>query len=80
MPLDPATVSAQLARMPDPGNVVHVSLHPDVYFSLDKFQAIQKSILERLGCRACTSGWDIRWGLQQRFLVDEKLGIHEIGG
>lgn len=57
--------------------VVQVSVPSEVYFNLSQFQKVQESILGRLGCRACTSGWDIRFDLQRRFLVDEKLNVRE---
>jgi hypothetical protein len=60
-------------------NIVRVSVAPSVYFKLDAIQKIQKDILGRLGCRACCSGWDIRFDLQRQFIVDEKLQVREIG-
>jgi hypothetical protein len=59
------------------GQTVHVSLPASVAFDLDRFQDIQRSILDKLGCGACCSGWDIRFDLQRQFLVDEKLNIRE---
>lgn len=47
-----------------------------VAYDLGKFQEIQKDILRRIGCGACTSGHDIRWMLEQNFLVDEQLNVH----
>jgi len=59
------------------GRVVQVSLPASVAFDIDKFQEIQRSILDKLGCGACCSGMDIRFDLQRRFMVDEKLNIRE---
>ncbi|SEG95885.1 hypothetical protein SAMN05444920_109191 [Nonomuraea solani] len=61
------------------GRVVQVTIPAEVAFDLDKFQAVQKDILGRLGCRGCCSGWDIRYELQRRFLVNDKLEIREPG-
>lgn len=58
---------------------VRVSLPASIAFDLDRFQEVQRSILDRLGCPACCSGWDIRFDLQRNFLVDEKLNIREVG-
>lgn len=56
---------------------IQVSLPVSVAFDLDRFQEVQRSILDRLGCQACCSGWDIRWDIQRRFQIDEKLNIRD---
>ncbi len=63
-------------------NVVRVTLPAKVAFDLKSFQKVQASILDRLGCPACCSGYDIRFDITRRFLVDEKLNINEglVGG
>jgi hypothetical protein len=61
------------------GNVVRVSLPAEVAFDVDRFQEIQKSILGKLGCMACCSGWDIRYDIERRFIVDEKLNVRSVG-
>jgi hypothetical protein len=61
------------------GRTVRVTIPASVAFDLDRFQEVQRSILDKLGCRACCSGWDIRFDLQRRFLVDEQLKIREVG-
>lgn len=58
---------------------IEVSLPVSVAFDLDRFQEVQRSILDRLGCQACCSGWDIRYDIQRRFLVDDKMNIREFG-
>lgn len=67
--------SLQNLTVAQAGNVVRVSLPVSAHYKLDTFQKVQKHILGRLGCVACCSGWDIRWGLQRNFLIDEKLNI-----
>ncbi len=59
-------------------NVVRVDIPASAYFNLDHFNKVHASILGRLGCPGCTSGWDIRFRLQQRFFVDEKLNILDV--
>ena len=56
---------------------VRVSLPISVAYDIDRFQEVQRSILDRLGCMACCSGWDIRYDIQRNFLVDEKLNVRE---
>lgn len=67
----------QNLRMSIRKDVIQVALPASAYFNLDRFQAIQKDILGRLGCLACCSGWDIRYDLQRRFQVDEKFNVRE---
>lgn len=61
-----------LSRAP---NVVRVTVPVSVYFNLDQMQKVQREILGRLGCMACTSGWDIRYDIEHMFEVNEKLEV-----
>lgn len=70
----------QSYRMSGASNVVRVSLPANAYFNLDATQKLQKELLGRLGCPGCTSGWDIRWDLHRRFVVDENLNLKEAFG
>lgn len=54
-------------------NVVHVSIPAEVAFDLERFQKVQTDILGKLGCMACCSGWDIRFDIARRFIVDTEL-------
>lgn len=67
------------ARSDQMARTVRVTIPASVAFDLDRFQEVQRSILDKLGCRACCSGWDIRFDLQRRFLVDEQAKIREVG-
>jgi len=58
-------------------NVVRVAIPASIAFNLDKFTKVHKGILDRLGCRACTSGFDIRYDMHRDFAVDDKLRILE---
>lgn len=64
---------------PGGNNTVRVALPVSVAYDLDKIQEVQRSILDRLGCMACCSGWDIRFDVQRDFLVDRNLKIREVG-
>jgi hypothetical protein len=60
--------------------VVHVTLPAEVAFDIDRFTKVQTDILGKLGCMACCSGWDIRYDLQRRFVVDGELNVREATG
>lgn len=54
---------------------VKVSIPAKVAFDLTAMQKVTKDVLGRLGCPECHSGFDIRFGLENRFRVDEKLNV-----
>jgi hypothetical protein len=62
---------------PMPGRVVRISVPLKTFHDLASMQKITASILGRLGCRGCHSGWDIRFDLIRSFAVDDKLNIRE---
>jgi hypothetical protein len=70
----PVTRAAALDR------VVHVTLPAEVAFDIDRFTKVQVDILGKLGCMACCSGWDIRYDIQRRFVVDGQLNVREAAG
>jgi hypothetical protein len=57
---------------------VRVSIPHKVSFDLPRMQKITAEILGRLGCGLCHSGFDIRWNFEDRFVLDQKLEVHEI--
>ena len=59
------------------GQVVRVSIPKEVAYALDRFQEVQKDILDKLGCRGCCSGFDIRWEFERRFVVDNQSNVRE---
>lgn len=61
-------------------NVVQVSIPAEIAFDLDSFQKVQKDILGKLGCMACCSGWDIRFDIERRFVVDAKANVRTLNG
>ena len=75
---DEARITLQAAGAPQQ-KVIDVTLPSSVAFDLDKFIQVQKSILGRLGCGACTSGHDIRWNTVTRFGVGHDLDVTELG-
>jgi hypothetical protein len=60
---------------PRAGRSVQVTIPAEVAFDLDSFQKVQRDILGRLGCMACCSGWDIRFDIERRFVVDANLEV-----
>jgi len=56
-------------------NVVHVTLPARVAYNLDEMRKVTDSILDRLGCSNCHSGFDIRFDIERRFVVDEMLNV-----
>lgn len=65
-------------RSPAAMRHVHVKVPAKVAYDLDEFMEIQRSILDRLGCQACCSGFDIRWDIQRDFRVDAGGEIMEL--
>jgi hypothetical protein len=69
----PTSLPAQAERY------VSVSLPRQVVFDLDQFQRVQQELLGQLGCPACSSGFDIRYEMQRRFIVDARLTVQATG-
>lgn len=65
----------KLSGDPRLDRTVRVSVPAKVAFNLGNMQEVTASILERLGCPECHSGWDIRFDIERQFLVDENLNI-----
>lgn len=57
-------------------NVVRVSIPAKIAYDLGQMQKITASVLDQLGCPNCHSGYDIRFDLERRFIIDEKLNVH----
>ncbi len=57
---------------------IRVTVPAKVAYDLESIQKVQASILDRLGCPACCSGYDIRFDITRSYLVDKKLNIREI--
>ncbi|NKB33134.1 MAG: hypothetical protein GKR91_08555 [Pseudomonadales bacterium] len=69
-----------IGAWPTPERVVRVTLPTAIANDLKAFQSTQASILDRLGCPACCSGFDIRFDITRSFSIDDKLNIHEVFG
>ncbi|QGG95428.1 hypothetical protein [Actinomarinicola tropica] len=54
---------------------VRVTLPARAAYDFDTFVKVQRDIFDRLGHSMCVSGFDIRWGFEDDFVVNEKLEI-----
>ena len=61
--IDPKTLAAV-------DRVVSVDVPMDVAFNKEKMATATASVLERLGCSGCHSGWDIRWRYIREFEIN----------
>jgi hypothetical protein len=57
-----------------PGRAVNVTVPAEVAFDLEKTQAVLAAVMDRVGCPTCTSGIDIRFKLEENFVVDRETG------
>jgi len=75
--MDDQLTGDQIARIANPELVtVHVPLK--VLWDFDSMTKLKKDILGRLGCLACTSGFDIRWKGAREFVVNPALELREM--
>jgi hypothetical protein len=63
----------------DPVPMVTVSVPSNVLADIGKLQEVAASVLGKLGCSACCSGFDIEFRRQlEQFRVDEKLNVERL--
>ncbi len=60
-------------------NIVRVTIPATVAYNLDRMRKVTDSILDRLGCSNCHSGFDLRFDIERQFVVDEKLNVRVVG-
>lgn len=63
-----------------PKDAITVLLPASVLNDFDAFTKVQRSVLGRLGCDGCTSGYDILWKKFQQYVINDKLEVREIAG
>lgn len=67
----------QISRAVSPETVnVHVPI--EVMWDSERLAGLKKDILGRLGCLACTSGFDIRWRTRREYVVNPALEVREL--
>lgn len=71
----PLNQTVAIDTVPLPTRTIRVSLPTSVAYDLKRFQKIQATVLDRLGCTACCSGWDIQYDVVRSFAFDEKLNL-----
>lgn len=59
---------------------VRVSVPAKVAFDLGNMERVTRSILDRLGCPQCHSGFDIRFDMLRDFRVNESLEVFDAAG
>jgi hypothetical protein len=65
----------------DPVPWITVSVGADVLNDIDKLTKVTASVLGKLGCAACCSGFDIEFRRQlEQFRVDENLNVESVAG
>jgi hypothetical protein len=57
---------------------VAVRVPLELLWDSESLATVKKDILGRLGCLACTSGFDIRWKGIREFVVNPALEVREI--
>ncbi len=68
----------ELNPQPLPPRQISVLVAGNTLNDFDAFTKLQRSILDRLGCGGCTSGYDIWWQKFTNFAVDADLNIQEV--
>lgn len=59
---------------------IHVTVPAKVAYNLKDMQKVTETVLDRLGCPACHSGFDIRFDFERRFNFNENLEMIERRG
>ncbi len=62
------TAAAKVAQWDD--RTIRIHIPASVGYDLKKMQKITASVLGRLGCEGCHSGWDIRFLHERDFVVN----------
>jgi serine protease inhibitor ecotin len=57
------------------GNTIYVTVPTSVAYDYNKMDRITKTVLGKLGCEGCHSGFDIRFLNESRFRFNEKLEL-----
>jgi hypothetical protein len=70
---------SQLAAGSLGGRVVRVSVSADLHNNFDAMTRVTKSVLGKLGCEGCHSGFDIRFDVASQFVADEKGTVRALG-
>jgi hypothetical protein len=67
---------SDLNPQPLPPRAIGVSVPHEILHDLDRFQKVQASILGRVGCPHCTSGYQFDWHIYENWAVDQAGRVH----
>jgi hypothetical protein len=70
-----ANSNIAIDTVPLPERTVNVRVSAKTAYDLAAMGKVTASILGRLGCPRCHSGWDIRFDVHRHFAVDDKLNV-----
>lgn len=65
----------EIGTWPTPERAVRVTIPAEVAYDLKRMTLVTEAVLGRLGCPECHSGWDLRFDIERRFLVDGSLNV-----
>jgi hypothetical protein len=66
---------SELNPQPLPPRAIRVEVAGDILNDLERFQSVQASILNKVGCPTCTSGVQILWQEYENWVVDGAGGV-----
>lgn len=69
---------SELNPQPLPPHEVTVHIPAEVYGNLEKFQKVEKSVFDLLGCGNCNSGFQIDWRHFREFVVTPGLDVQPV--
>lgn len=69
---------SDLNPQPLPPQEVSVNIPFEVYTDLEKFQTVQRSVFDMLGCGNCNSGYAIDWKHFREFVVTPDLKVQAV--
>jgi hypothetical protein len=59
------------------GKTVHVTVPTKVFYNLESMQKVTEALMTRLGHTGCCSGFDVRFHVEDSFVVDANLNVRE---
>jgi hypothetical protein len=67
---------SDLNPQPLPPRAIRVQVPFEILNDLDRFQKVQASLLGRVGCGHCTSGYLFDWHIYENWAVDQAGQLH----
>jgi len=60
---------------PMPAHYVHITIAANVAFDLASMQKVTASVLGKLGCPSCHSGFVLTYDIERQFIANERLQV-----